>query len=286
MLKSKINLPLFLIIFISLSCNRNKNKPYQNVEVLKSEKQVKIIPELITFPQNFEGVSQLYAEIDHSDISVEAWDKDSIQLDYSGEAKNKLDIDVHNGNGQIVLKEKLKLTRPEESGKWICRVPENFGVIIKSQKGSVSLNGLKGTFEISSPVSKVQISNCESSMKVILQSGSIDVDGWKQRGRTKLSSASGSVKVNSKSDISYALDMHSGSDTVSLMLNGNQLNTNVEALRFKGQGELISNFDFGPIEPFYSDALEVYYDNQKINNNKNSPPLSISTGNGVIILNK
>jgi hypothetical protein len=105
-------------------------------------------------------------------------------------------------------------------------------------------------------------------------------------GRSKLTTGSGQIRVKLNGSLSYELQAHSGSDSVIFEMNGHKLQANVELLKFKGEGSLISDYQLSEIEDFYSDALERHYDLRKIYLDDNYPGVTLSTGYGVISFNK
>ena len=278
-----INLSFLVFALLILSCSDKKYKEYDKVNILKSEDSSQKETQNIIFPSGFKSTQQLIIETSFSKVNVSAWPLDSIVVNHSNYDPEIMQVELYEGQNQLIYREK---SNTKFKGELNIKVPENVNLNIKNQYGHLIIEGIKGTFDVNSIAGNILIENCESAMKILCQSGKIHAINWAQRGRTKMTSASGSVIIQSKDNINYALNIHSGSDTVGVYLNGNTLRCNVEALKFQDKGKIESDFDFGQSQQFYSDALEIYYDQYKMNIIDNAPLLSISTGDGIIILNK
>ena len=282
-----MNIKNICIALLLFSCSHDKNKPYDNVNITKEQKvKTYIQPEGPVFPMIVENQGIIILELDHSDLIIKGSKGDKINVDFENGDISKLDISTYTGNKQFIIKEKLIGKRPDFNSKWVMEVPEFMNLQITSENGKVEVMGISGTFNIKSPVGDVFLSDISAAMQISSQSGSIEANNWIQRGRSRLLSASNNVKIKCMDDLLYELSLHSGSDTVSLNLNGKEMKLNAELLTFKGEGNVFSELETGPIEDFYSDAIEKKYDMRKIQSGKNLPLASISTGNGVLIIHK
>lgn len=269
--------------FLFLSCGKNKYKEYDKVNVVKEERPEKRIKPHISFPAGFKTTEQIIIESAFSNVNISSWPLDSIIFKHSNYDSDEMDIELYEGQNQIIYREK---SDSSFNGDLEIKVPATLNVNLKSQYGDVHIKNIKGTFDVNVISGNVLIEDCESAMKILSQSGNILAKNWSQRGRSKLSAASGSVIIKSSDDLNYALNMHSGSDTAAIYLNGNNLNCNIKAIKFKGKGILQSDFDFSDPEDLYSDALEIYYEQYDYSLSENAPQISISTGDGLILLNK
>ncbi len=276
---------IYLLTLVFFSCKNEK--PYKEVNIIRSdESKPKFVKPVLTLPQIFGKQDNMVLEIDQSNIILQSWDKDSILVEFDGDIEEFEKIDLYEGNRQIVINETQGKANSKKKALWEIKTPKFINLIIRSHNGEVTISNLDGTFQIQSPVGNVSINESTSALIISSQTGKIQLVNWTQKGRSKIQSASNMISISSAHDHYYQLNLHSGSDTLKLDLQGHKLNCNVELLTFKGEGEVFSDFPMSEISPFYSDALNKEYDLRKIEFGKNLPLASLSTGNGVLILSK
>ncbi len=276
----------FLGLFIIVSCSPDKNKPYENVNIIRDEKEKKskVKPEL-KLPAFYAKSSMLIIELSQSNLEILSWDKDSIYINKTFPELGNSDLEVYQGNNQVIIREK-SVEKKNQGNTWKVSVPKFTDLNIKSQNGTVIIKNVNGTFNINSPVGDVQIIDCSAAIQVLSQSGNISVDSWHQMGRSKFSAASGKINIKAEESLAYQMSAHSGSDSLIIDLNGNSLKINLELLTFQGEGHVYSEYKTSKVEEFYSDALNRNYDLRKIEVNSTFPTSSISTGNGTILILK
>lgn len=276
-----------LVILSLFACNRNKNKPYEDVNIIREDVKKQVFtPEEIRFPRIFSSTGMLIMEIDHGNVEITSWDEKGISVDLVRIGGHDYKLDVYESNNQVVVREKAEGSKGNTVLLWKCKVPPTISLVVRSQNGSVLIENVDGTFEIESPVGDVVVKNSKNAAKILCQSANITMSGWEQMGRSQFSSGSGKVKARLDGNLAYELQAHSGSDTLLIEMNGNTLQANVEILTFQGEGSLLTDYQVSNKENFYSDALERNYDLRKIFLNENYPNVTLSTGNGSILLKK
>lgn len=282
-----MNFRIFCLgLIIILSCSRDKNKPYEKVEIIRdeTEKKPKVKPEL-KIPSIYGKNSMLLIELSQSDLEINSWAKDSIYIDKTFPGLGNEMSEIYQENDQLIIREK-SIDVNSKGNTWKLIVPKFTDLTIRSKNGSVTIQNINGTFNIASPVGDVKLDNCSAALQVNSQTGNISLKNWEQMGRSKLTTASGKIEIDSKANLSYQITAHSGSDTIKVDLNGNALKMNLRLLTFKGEGKVDSEYSTSDIEEFFSDALDRYYDLRKIQLNKAFPTSTLSTGNGTITIIK
>jgi hypothetical protein len=132
----------------------------------------------------------------------------------------------------------------------------------------------------------VKISNSSSAVRLKSQLGSFELINWQVMGRSKVHTSSGNIKVSMDKDISYPLEMHSGSGNIAILMQGHSFETNAEILSFKDNPNVFSDFKIDSLKEKYSHALEITYDRRVIHRNDAIALARISTGNGRVQLKK
>ncbi|QNL22851.1 DUF4097 family beta strand repeat protein [Hyphobacterium sp. CCMP332] len=273
-------------LFILLSCTRDKNKPYENVNIIRDEKEKKPkVKQELKIPSTFAKSSMILIELSQSDLEINSWDKDSVLINKVFPEMGNKNSEVYQGNNQIVIREK-SIIKNQKGNTWKINVPKIINLTIRSENGSVSIKNVSGTFNINCTTGDIDIENSSTALQALSQSGDINLTDWELMGRSKISTSSGKLSIDAKNELAYQMSAHTGTDTLSISLNGYPLKMNLEILTFQGGGKVYCDFTTSGIEEFYSDALNKYYDLRKVQLNDSYPSSSISTGNGTIIIRR
>lgn len=282
-------IPIILLTIFILSCSEKKHKPYEEVNIIKEE-PLEVIPKKndvdVEFPLTWPSQTHFLLELEWNSVKIVSWDKDSIRIEHSNNNKPELSVESYIGNSQVILREKLNGEKPENQYLWTCYVPEYLTLTLRLDNGAVEIDDVDGTFEIEATVDDISIKNSKSAVQVLSQSGDISLENWELKGRSKLSTASGNVLSSHTANLQYPLTQHSGSGKNQLILNGNELKTNLEVLKFPNGGKLQSDIDLGAKMEYYSDAIEKTYDRYEVLYSENAPLIKLTSGEGEVILTR
>ncbi len=273
-------------LFILISCTRDKNKPYENVNIIRDEKEKKLkVKQELKIPSTYAKSPMLLIELSQSDLEISSWEKDSVLINKVFPEMGNENSEIYQGNNQIVIREKSK-DKSQKGNTWTINVPKMINLTIRSENGDVDIKNVSGTFNINCTSGNINIKNSSSALQALSHSGDINLIAWELMGRSKVSTSSGKLSMDVINELAYQITAHSGTDSLSLVLNGHPLKTNLEILTFQGEGQLDCDFSTSGIEEFYSDALNRYYDLRKVQLSDSYPTSSISTGNGSIIIRR
>ncbi len=185
------------------------------------------------------------------------------------------DVKILNSAGEIAITPASGDVKIEKNTK---------GAKISTASGDVMLTNTSGIYKVKTASGEANVTNSKGEFKMSTASGDIELDYVEFTADSKLSAASGNIKIKLMKALTHDLTLSTASGNVTLDYNGNDVKGFFEFMAREDKGRIVSPFKFDKEEKVEKDGKT--YDKKSFTKGPASPKVYLKTSSGTVALKK
>jgi len=192
--------------------------------------------------KSYSGIDKIEFNVIAGNIKIGASNTDQVQVTgtYNEE---QIRVKMSNSNGKLIIEEKSKSNRINESSTWTLLIPSDISVKSNSASGNVTVEGVQLNLHTNTGSGNFVFTGVSGYLQLNTGSGNVDIDN--SNAEFACNTGSGNIGVKESTG---RLGLNTGSGQISLQNSGGTISANTGSGQVKGKGMTItgsSSFNTG-----------------------------------------
>lgn len=195
-----------------------------------------------TVEKTYDNIDKIELKIISGNLKIGASTSDQVQV--SGTYNDQqLSVKLTNASGKLVIEEKSKQYRMNESSSWTLLVPNDISIRSNSASGNVAVQDIEVNLHSNTGSGNYAFSSVKGYLQLNTGSGNVSIDG--SDGEFSCNTGSGNIGVEGSRG---SLGLNTGSGQITLQDSGGSISANTGSGQVKGKNMTItgsSSFNAG-----------------------------------------